>query len=92
MTNYIWGKISALTQVSARSASTTFSRPRVRSCIGPEQLQAQGIVKPVLDLPREIGDLQLALDHLKEDRCYLFEGELIEPPLPKKGRRSPVED
>jgi hypothetical protein len=46
----------------------------------------------VLDLPREIGDLQLALDHLKEDRCYLFEGELIEPPLPKKGRRSPVED
>jgi hypothetical protein len=47
----------------------------------------QGIVKPVLDLG--IGDFQLVLDHLKEDGY--FEGELIEPPSLKKGRRSPVE-
>jgi len=41
--------------------------------------------------PWDIDDFQSVLDHLKEDGYYLFEGEFIEPPSLKKGRRSPVE-
>jgi len=41
--------------------------------------------------PWDIGDFQHVLDCLRAEGYFLFEGELLEPRRPTKGRRSSLE-